>query len=151
MKKIIALVLALVCVLGLIGCSQNKAVSIEFPFEIEDVSSIEMYHFAGTPGYVEKKTIDAEDDIKTVYDMFERLSFTTKSAKETAGATTTSFRFNLADGTSYELTYIGYGVKNGTLKSSTGNFEYFATADIGAAWSNVDVEAVQVEASELPQ
>lgn len=150
MKKLIELVLVLVCVVCLVGCN-NKTVSIDLPFEVEDIDNIEMYRFEGTPGYVEKKVVIAEEDIKTVCDMFARLSFTTQKAKETAGATTTSFRFNLTDGTIYEMVYSCYGVKNGSLKSSTGNFEYFASADIGAAWSNVAPEAVQVEASELPK
>ena len=37
------------------------------------------------------------------------------------------------------------------LKSSTGNFEYFTSADIGAYWSDIDLEAVAVEESELPK
>ena len=149
-KKFIALVLAMIWVLVLVGCNQNKTISLEFPFEIEDVTNIEMYRFEGTPGYVEKKIVVAKDDIKTIYDMFGQLSFTIQNAKETAGATTTSFRFNLENGTNYELTYIGYGVKNGTLKSSTNDFEYFVIADIGSTWNNINVEVVQVEASELP-
>ena len=57
----------------------------------------------------------------------------------------TSFRFNLSDGTSYELIYVCNGVKNGKLKSSTGNFEYFTRSDIGSYWSNIDLEAVQLK------
>jgi len=51
---LIALVLAFVCILGIIGCDQSKTVSIEFPFAIEDVTSIEMYRFDGTLGNAEK-------------------------------------------------------------------------------------------------
>ena len=47
-----------------------------------------------------------------------------KQVEETTGGDVTSFRFNLSDGTSYELIYVCNGVKNGNLKSSTGNFEY---------------------------
>ena len=152
MKKIIALVLALICVLGLVGCSQNKAVSIEFPFAIEDVTNIEMYCFEGTPGNAEKKVVVDEDDIKAVFDMFERLSLTTERVStDTSGGCTISFTFNLVDGTNYELTYIGYGIKNGTLKSSTGNFEYFTLADIFGFWITFDLEAVTVEENELPK
>ena len=43
------------------------------------------------------------------------------------------------------------GVKKGNLKSSTGNFEYSTSADIGSYWSNIDIDAVAVEESELPQ
>ena len=152
MKKLIALVLALVCILGIVGCDQNKTESIEFPFAIEDITNIEMYHFDGTLGNAEKKVVIDEDDKKSVYDLFGRISLTTERVStDTSGGSTVSFRFNLADGTNYELTYIGYGIKNGILKSSTGNFEYFTLADIFGFWIHIDIEAVAVEESELPK
>lgn len=150
MKKLIALVLALVCVLGLVGC-KNKTVNIDLPFEVGNVENIEMYHFVGAPVSAEKKVIVAEETIKYLYDMFEGLSLKDKEVEETTGAEITSFRFNLADGTSYELIYGCYGVKTGNLKSSTGNFEYFTSADIGSYWYNIDLEVVSVEESELPK
>ena len=149
MKKLIALVLAVVCVLGLVGCN-NKTVNIDLPFEVGDVENIEMYHFVGVPVSAEKKVIVAEETIKNLYDMFEGLSLELKEVEETAGAEITSFRFNLSDGTSYELIYGCDGVKTGNLKSSTDNFEYFTSADISSYWSNTDLEAVPVEESELP-
>lgn len=151
MKKFIALVSILLCVFGLVGCNQDKAVSIEFPFEIEDISNVEMYHYSGAPVSAEKKVVVAEDDIKSLYDMFEGLLLKEKKVDETTGADVTSFRFNLSDGTNYELIYICNGVKNGKLTSSTGNFEYFTSADIGSYWINIDIEAVPVEESELPK
>ena len=54
MKKLIALVLAVVCVLGLVGCN-SKTVNIDLPFEVGDVENIEMYHFVGAPVSAEKK------------------------------------------------------------------------------------------------
>ena len=69
MKKLIALVLAVVCVLGLVGCN-NKTVNIDLPFEVGDVENIEMYHFVGAPVSAEKKVIVAEETIKNLYDMF---------------------------------------------------------------------------------
>jgi hypothetical protein len=135
-----------------ISCSQNKTASIEFPFKIEDVTNIEMYCVEETTGYVEKKVVVDEDDIQAVYDLFGRISLTTERVStDTSGGSTVSFRFNLADGTNYELTYIGYGIKNGTLKSSTGNFEYFTLADIFGFWIHIDIEAVAVDESELPK
>lgn len=150
MKKLIASVSALVCVLGLAGCN-DEAVNLDLPFEVDNVENVEMYHFVGAPVSAEKKVVVAEDMIKTLYDMFEGLSLERKEVEETAGAEITSFRFNLADGTGYELIYGSYAVKTGSLKSSTGNFEYFTSADIGSYWSNIDLEAVSVEESELPQ
>lgn len=83
--------------------------------------------------------------------MFENLSLTDKQVEEITGADVTSFRFNLSDGTNYELVYVCNGVKNGKLKSSTGNFEYFTNSDIGSYWSNMDLESVSVKESELPK
>ena len=150
MKRLIALVLAVVCVLGLVGCN-NKTVNIDLPFEVGDVENIEMYHFIEAPVSAEKKVIVAEETIKNLYDMFERLSLELKEAEETSGAEITAFRFNLSDGTNYELIYSCYGVATGNLKSSTGNFKYFTSADIGSYWSNTNLEAVPVKGSELPK
>ena len=157
MKKMIAMVFALALVLGLVGCSQNKSASIEtesasieFPFKIEDVTNIEMYCVEGTTGYVEKKVVVEKDDIQAVCDLFECISLTTERVStDTSGGSTIHFTFHLADGTNYELTYIGYGIKNGTLKSSTGNFEYFTLADIYGFWILIDLEAVTVEENDL--
>lgn len=74
-----------------------------------------------------------------------------KQVEETTGADVTSFRFNLSDGTNYELIYVCNGVKNGKLKSFTGNFEYFTSSDIGSYWFDIDLEAVPAEESELPK
>ena len=129
-----------------------KEVNLEFPFEIEEVDNIEMYHYVETPGKVEKKVIKSENDIKALYETFERITYKLKKVDEVAGGETTSFRFNLSDGTMYELIYRGYGVKNGILKSPTGDFTYFTSADIGWNWQwlNKDLVAVEVDKSELP-
>lgn len=37
MKRLIALALVFVCVLGLAACSQDQTVRIQFPFEMEDI------------------------------------------------------------------------------------------------------------------
>ena len=150
MRKYIALVLALILMLGLVGCKE-KTVNIDFPFEVGDVETIELYRYAGAPVSAEKKVIDAEETIKDLYDRFEGLTLKLKETEETTGGKITSFRFNLSDGTTYELIYVCYGVKSGKLKSSTGNFEYFTSADIGYYWNDIDLEAVSVEESELPK
>ena len=139
MKKITALIFALILTLGLVGCN-GKTVNIDFPFEVEDVESVEMYHYDGVPASAEKKVVVAESDIKTLYDMFKGLSLKDKTAEETAGADVTSFRFNLSDGSSYDLIYACDGVKNGKLKSEAGDFEYFTSADIGSYWNNLNRE-----------
>lgn len=152
MKKAITLISLMVLFLGLVGCN-GKTVNIDFPFEVEDVVNIEMYHSAGVPVIAEKKVVTVESDISALYKMLEGLSLKDKTVKESAGADVTSFRFNLSDGTSYELIYACCGVKSGNLKSKTGNFEYFTSADIGAYWYNLnrELEATPVNESELPQ
>ena len=84
--------------------------------------------------------------------MFKGLSLKDKTAEETAGADVTSFRFNLSDGTSYDLIYACYGAKNGNLKSEAGGFAYFTSADIGSYWNNLntELEAIPINESELP-
>ena len=149
MKKATNLISFLILMMVLVGCSK-ETVHIDFPFEVGDVENIEMYHYTGVPVSAEKKVVVAETDIIDLYDKFEDLSLMEKQVEETTGGDVTSFRFNLSDGTSYELIYVCNGVKNGKLKSSTGNFEYFTRSDIGSYWSNIDLEAVPVEESELP-
>ena len=150
MKKTIGMTALLFLMMGLIGCNGETA-NIDFPFEVGDVENIEMYHYAGAPVSAEKKVLVAETDITDLYHMFENLSLTDKQVEEITGADVTSFRFNLSDGTNYELVYVCNGVKNGKLKSSTGNFEYFTSSDIGSYWSNMDLESVPVKESELPK
>ena len=150
MKKMIGMITLLLLMMGVVGCNGEK-VNIDFPFEIGEVENIEMYHYAGAPVSAEKKIVVAKTDITDLYHMFENLSLTDKQVEEITGADVTSFRFNLSDGTNYELVYVCNGVKNGKLKSSTGNFEYFTSSDIGSYWSNMDLESVPVKESELPK
>lgn len=56
MKKLTALALALVCVLGLAGCS-DKTVNIDLPFEIDHVENVEVYHFVGAPLFQQKRKL----------------------------------------------------------------------------------------------
>ena len=150
MKKMIGMIALLLLMMGVVGCNR-ETVNINFPFEVGQVENIEMYHYTGVPVSAEKKVVVAETDIIDLYDKFEDLSLMEKQVEETTGGDVTSFRFNLADGTSYELIYVCNGVKNGKLKSSTGNFEYFTSSDIGSYWSNMDLESVPVKESELPK
>ena len=150
MKKTIGLISLLILMMGLVGCNE-ETVNIDFPFEVGEVENIEMYHYTGVPVSAEKKVVVAETDITDLYDKFEDLSLMEKQVEETTGGDVTSFRFNLSDGTCYELIYVCNGVKNGKLKSSMGNFEYFTRSDIGSYWSNLDLEAVPVEENELPK
>ena len=41
----------------MVGYNQIKTVNIEFPFEREDITNIEMYHYSGAPVSAEKKRL----------------------------------------------------------------------------------------------
>ena len=120
----------------LVGCSK-ETVHIDFPLKLE-MLKISKCTLCGSTGISRKENSRCKTDITDLYHMFENLSLTDKQVEETTGADVTSFRFNLSDGTNYELVYVCNGVKNGKLKSSTGNFEYFTSSDIGSYWSNMD-------------
>ena len=76
MKKTIALISLLVLMLWLVGCNK-KTVNINFPFEVGDVETIELYRYAGAPVSAEKKVVDAEETIKDLLQQLFRnlLSF----------------------------------------------------------------------------
>ena len=150
MNKLITLILVLICALSLAACNDNT-INIALPFDVDHVESVEIYRYDGNPDFIEKKVVISEDDVKTLHNMFEHLSLEPPKAEKPKGGMITSFRFNLADGSRYELIYCCYGVKNGTLKSSTGNFEYFTIADIGSFWNIIELEAIPAEESELPK
>ena len=150
MKKMIGMIALLLLMMGVVGCNR-ETVNINFPFEVGQVENIEMYHYTGVPVSAEKKVVVAETDIIDLYDKFEDLSLMEKQVEETTGGDVTSFRFNLSDGTSYELIYVCNGVKNGKLKSCTGNFEYFTRSDKNKKKTKKDLEAVPVEENELPK
>ena len=96
---------------------------------------------------------EKHDIIKDLYEKFERIAYKIKDSEETASPEITTFRFNLTDGTNYELIYVCYGVKTGRLISHTGKFDYFTSADIGWNWRwlNQELTAVTVGESEMPK
>ena len=152
MKKLVSLALAFVCIFSLAGCIPENTVNIKFPFAVEDVVNIEMYHSSASSN-PEMKMIESKEDIKELYEKIERISCKIKDSEETASPEITSFRFNLTDGTNYELIYVCYGVKTGRLISHTGKFDYFTSADIGWnwVWLNQELTAVTVGESEMPK
>ena len=150
MKKYIVLLSALVCTFALAGCN-NKTVRIDFPFEVSDVTNIEMYHFT-VPEDAEKKVIAEPGKIEHIYQTFESISLKDKAAEPAAGSSVTSFRFHLSDGTSYEVIYSAVAVKSGRIITTDMEKDFFTSADIGGIWANAyDYTAVPAEESKLPQ
>jgi hypothetical protein len=148
-------VVAIITVFCLLPVSIDfGATNIDLAFDINDVESVEMYHYIGTPASAEKKIITDKESIHNLYEMFEGLSLKKKKIKgDPSEAKITSFRFNLSDGTDYEIVYTEYGVKTGMLSSESGEFEFFTIANIGWYWEYfcTDLEVVPADESELPK
>ena len=147
MKKSIVSILMIILSIFVVGCS--KTTSIDFPFEISDVDNIEMFHFT-VPADAEKKVITKQEDIEAIYKSLDRISLKDKSTEPVAGGSVTSFRFNISDGTIYEVIYSAEAVKSGRIKTTDSKKDYFTSADIGGSWSNYDYEILNVSEDELP-
>ena len=124
--------------------------SIRFPFEVNDVESVDAYHYYTDPSKAEKKIISDSDTITYLYDKLDSIMFQEKDIENQATHNVAIFRFDLTDGTKYEIVYVGYGVKKGELTTSDG-YNYFTTADIGGLCINLPGETVPADESELPE
>ena len=147
MKKSIVSILMIIICIFVAGC--DKTASIDFPFEVSNVENIEMFRFT-TPANAEKKVITKQEDIEAVYKLLERISLKDKSTEPVAGGSVTSFRFNISDGTIYEVIYSSEAVKSGRIKTTGSEKDYFTSADIGGSWSNYDYKILNVSEDELP-
>lgn len=137
MKRVYVLFMSFVLILGISACGNEETITIVFPFAAADVETIESYYDNGG-AEIQKKTITGKSDIDSLYTYFSELSLRNKSSSD-AGSTL-QFVFNLADGTTYELTYVGVGAKTGRLKSETADFDYFTSSDVVGVWSNLSGE-----------
>lgn len=146
MKKRIGLILAFLYICGLAGCGRQTVEGVDFPFEAADVVSVSAVHYTGASA--EEKTVTEATDIQAIYAYFKSLTLQEKEVDEMADAAVATFLFHLADGTEFDLSYTGNGVKNGALKSSTGDFEFFTAADVGGYWKNLPYSTAAVEALE---
>ena len=144
MKKMFMLLMAIMLCFALTACSEK--VSIDFPFELSSVENVEMFRFI-IPADAEKKVITESEDIEGIYKAFESISLKDKATEPTAGDSATSFRFNLSDGTSYEVIYSEVAVKSGRIITTGMEQDFFTSADIGAFWGN---EVTTASEDELP-
>ena len=140
---------ALALALALTGCGGN-AVTLTLPFDAADIERVELYHFDGAPSAAEKKTVTGAADLESLHALFEGLSLQRKDDGRTAGASVTSFRFRLTDGTDYELIYTGSGAKDGLLIAAADDFQARTAADIGWYWTHLDYQATAADETELP-
>lgn len=130
----------------------TEYVSINLPFEVEDVECVEMYHYEGSPENAQKKVVTEHQSVLYLYTTFEECMLQEKAFEKPADASITCFRFVLDDDTCFELIYHGYGIKKGYLQSPTEGFTYFTPADIGWNWDMLDstLTAVPAEEKEIP-
>ena len=147
MKKMFMLLMASMLCFALTACSEK--VSIDFPFELSSVENVEMFRFTN-PADAEKKVITESEDIEGIYQTFESISLKDKATEPTAGGSVTSFRFNLSDGTSYEVIYSAVAVKSGRIITTGMEQDFFTSADIGANWESYDYEVIAASEDELP-
>lgn len=94
--------------------------------------------------------ITKSEDIEEIYQTFESVSLKDKTTEPTAGGSVTSFRFNLSDGTSYEVIYSEVAVKSGRVITTGMEQDFFTSAGIGAFWGSYDYEVTTASEDELP-
>ena len=158
-NKVIAMVVAIAVIVGgglfdtffsALGQGATEYVSVQFPFGVSDIESIEAYHYYSDPSEAKKKTITDAETITYLYESFQSIMMQDKDIEDREIHNVAIFRFNLPDGTKYDVVYTGYGVKNGEVKTSGGS-NYFTSADLGGKWQNISVEAVPADENELPE
>lgn len=140
------LILTFHCIWGLSGCGSQTVEGVDFPFEAADVVSVSAAHDTGASA--EEKTVTEATDIQALYEYFESLTLQEKEVNEMADADLTTVLFHLLDGMEFDLSYTGNGEKNGALKSSAGDYNYFTAADVGGYWKNLLYDTAAVEALE---
>lgn len=147
MKKMLAVIMAVLVFASLVAC--EKKASIKFPFELSDVKNIEMFHFIN-PTEAEKKVITEPEDIESIYRLFESISLKDKATEPVAGGSVTSFRFHLSNDTSYEVIYSEVAGNSGRIISTDMEKDYFTFADVELNWEKYDYKVVNVAENELP-
>ena len=146
-EKMFILVMAVMLCFTLTACNEEE--NIDFPFELSSIENVEMFRFTN-PADAEKKVITKSEDIEEIYQTFESVSLKDKPTEPTAGGSVTSFRFNLSDGTSYEVIYSEVAVKAGRVITTGMEQDFFTSADIGAFWGSYDYEVTTASEDELP-
>ena len=147
MKKLTVLILTVVLCITLVSCTQTENVGV--PFESSEVETVEMFQFI-VPADAEKKVITEQEDIEGICKSLESISVKDKETESVCGGPVTSFRFNLSDGTAYEIIYSEAAGKSGRIYFSNSDKDYFTSADIGELWYNYDYEIEKAPESELP-
>lgn len=145
-------VLLLLCAFVLCGCEQYETVEgIELPFTEGEIETVETYSYTDTPTGAIKKTVTDRETIRYLYETLSGIPMQTGPIEAKTGADVSCFRFNLTDGSAFEVIYEGYGVKDGLLSFPSLGKTYHVRADINGVWANLSGEALPAEPSEVPQ
>ena len=145
-RSVVALsMILMMCILA--GCQSREKIQLDFT--ASDVSNIELYHF-NVPAQAEMKLVTDSNDIDKIIQTLQDINVKRNSnSSAKAGSTTLSFRFNLYDGTKFEIIFTSFGVKDGTIRSSY-VFDYLTTSDVDAIWGQYDYEVEQAIENQLP-
>ena len=142
----ICCIVLLCTVLLFTSCSSNT--TIELPFSSKDVINVELYHY-NILSQAQQKIITSEQEIESIIETLTTIPVKKNNSSSQAEGHVTSFRFNLTDGSDFEVIYTCYGVKKGIIQSSY-VFDYKTASDIGGMWDNFDTPAVDVSEEVLP-
>ena len=141
--------LAIVVILTLFaGCT--SAEKIVLPFSSDEVVNIELYRFI-VPAQAEQKFVTSSSDIKDIMDKIQSTKIKEEENEGFFGGETTSFRFNLNDGKTFEIIFTsgGEGLA-GPIKFSDSTTEYAANSNLGAIWDDCTSEAIPIQEANLP-
>lgn len=148
MRRISVVALSMILMMCILTGCQSRA-KIQLDFTASDVSNIELYHF-NVPAQAEMKLVTDSNDIDKIIQTLQDINVKRNSnSVSKAGSTTLSFRFNLYDGTKFEIIFTSFGVKDGTIRSSY-VFDYLTTSDVDAIWGQYDYEVKQAIENQLP-
>lgn len=139
MKRVFPIILLVVLLTTGIACS--KRTKIELGFSSADVKELEISEYS-VPVPTEKIKVTSETAIEKIIAMLTSIEVEENKLEPAAGTTTTSFHFNLEDGTDFEVIYVANGVNKGVIKSNA--FEYQTAADVGV-WKSYIYEKENAE------
>lgn len=142
MKRVLCAIMAAVFLLGLTGC--GREIPFVLPFEVSDVEKVVSYYDDGVSPTVQKKTTEDPEAIGYLYDFFSQLKLKDEPIPSYDPASIVYYVFVLADGSSYELIYVGLAVKTGRLIAPKEVFDYQTSADIFGYWTGMSGEVEQI-------
>lgn len=142
MKRVLCAIMAAVFLLGLTGC--GREIPLVLPFEVSDVEKVVSYYDDGVSPTVQKKTTEDPEAIGYLYDLFSQLKLKDEPIPSYDPASIVYYVFVLADGSSYELIYVGLAVKTGRLIAPKEAFDYQTSADLGGYWMGMSGEVEQI-------